>query len=1052
MIPTRESTSFIDILQQQVADRPDKVSYTFLLNGETEDDHLTYQQLDQQAQMIAAHLQAIDAVGERVLLPYPSGLDFVAAFIGCLYAGAIAVPTFLPYFNRPDQRFLNILNDAAPKVLLTDSPTLAQIHKNADKLPGSDTLHLLATDTLEPQVAAAWQRPDITQDSLAFLQYTSGSTSTPKGVMVSHGNLISNATAIQEKFEDIEDKTGVIWLPMYHDLGLLGGVLQPAFLGASVILMSPIDFMQKPSRWLTAISNYQATTSGAPNFAYDICVDYTTPEDREDLDLSSWTLAFAGAEPVRAGTLARFAETFEPYGFRREAFYPSYGLAEATLILSGGERTTETTILSLETNALEKNMVIAARSDDERAFKAVSCGTVVNSHEIKIVHPEKRQLCRTYEIGEIWIAGPNVTQGYWNKPEETETAFKATLVNGEGPFLRTGDLGFIKKDELFIAGRLKDVIIIHGRNHYPQDLELTVEQSHRFVRATCSAAFAVDTDQGEQLVITCEVDGSHRAEFEPNEVITAIRKAVSDHHQVDVYAVALLKLGTIPKTSSGKIQRRECRSQFLSQVLSTVAVWDSAKTSEAADALKDKGLEAARAMGVDGLARELQEKIGDFLRIPPDEIDVTQPIYDLGLGSLGALAIQTHLEKQYNVHLQVEVFFREVSTKQLIKEILDGTVFELDSTSDQPSDEAVDEQLNRTKLDAASDLPNIKNKFPEFSLFFFASEEADYQKDKYRLVIEAAKFGDSHDFSAVWLPERHFHAFGGLYPNPVVLAAALAQETENIRLRSGSVVLPLHHPIRVTEDWAVVDNLSNGRVDLAFAVGWNVNDFILAPENFEQREEITYQGIETIQRLWRGEAVAFPNGVGEMADVRAYPMPQQSDLGVWLTCADSEDRYAYAGAKGYNVLAALLFHPLESLAKKIAIYREARAKHGYDPNAGQVTLMLHTFVGSDMDQVRQVVEKPLIDYLASSKDLWHNNIETGFDLTEQSEQQILQFAMERYIQSSSLIGTPDRCATMIANVQAVGVDEIACLIDFGIDRNRVLNSLQTLQALRASSS
>jgi natural product biosynthesis luciferase-like monooxygenase protein len=336
----------------------------------------------------------------------------------------------------------------------------------------------------------------------------------------------------------------------------------------------------------------------------------------------------------------------------------------------------------------------------------------------------------------------------------------------------------------------------------------------------------------------------------------------------------------------------------------------------------------------------------------------------------------------------------------------------------------------------------------EFSLFYFSSNEAEFDKDKYRLLIEGAKFADTHDFTAVWLPERHFHPFGGLYPNPSVLASALAMVTERVRLRAGSVVLPMHHPVRVVEEWAVVDNLSDGRVDLSLAAGWNPNDFVLAPGNFENRYDLLFSGLDTIRRLWGGGTAELPGGQGQPVPVRVYPQPRQPDLATWITCSGGRRRFVQAGEHGANVLTALLFQGVEELGGKIAAYREARAQAGLDPATGHVTLMLHTFMGEDLDDVRRTVQAPFIEYLESSMDLWWKGSSRPDDLQPGEREKLLVRAFERYFKTSALFGTQETCAGFVSSLQEAGVDEIACLIDFGVDLDTTLGGLHELDALR----
>lgn len=564
--------TFVEILRKRALHQSEEIVYTFLSDGETASDCLTYQALDKRAQAIAATLQSYQTTGERALLLYPPGLEFVAAFFGCLYAGVVAVPVYPPRRNQKNTRLEAIIGDAGATIVLTTASLLTSIQK---ALPLVNR-HCIATDDLPNDVASAWQEPTINSESLAFLQYTSGSTGMPKGVMVSHGNLIHNSTLIYQLFGHNPQSRGVIWLPLYHDMGLIGGVLQPLYGGFPVTLMSPISFLKKPLRWLQAISRYQATTSGGPDFAYDLACRRISPEQRASLDLSSWEVAFSGAEPIRAQTLERFANYFSPCGFRREAFYPCYGMAETTLIVSGGLKTEPPIVCPIKAGELEKKRVVSATEEEKNIRSIVGCGRSWLNQKIVIVDPESLTLCEPCQVGEIWVSSDSVAQGYWKQPEQTKQTFHGYLRDrDEGPFLRTGDLGFLQDGELFITGRIKDLMIIQGRNHYPQDIEITVEESHPSLRPNSGAAFTIEFAEQEKLVIAHEVERSYLRKLNSNEVIGAIRRAVAEEHDLQVYAVLLLKIGGIPKTSSGKIQRRACREKFLDGSLDIVADWSA---------------------------------------------------------------------------------------------------------------------------------------------------------------------------------------------------------------------------------------------------------------------------------------------------------------------------------------------------------------------------------------------------------------------------------------------------------------------------------------------
>ncbi|MEM6404470.1 MAG: fatty acyl-AMP ligase, partial [Cyanobacteria bacterium P01_D01_bin.116] len=521
----------------------------FLQNGETESESLTYGQLDRQARLIAAYL--LPWRGERALLLYPSGLEFIKAFFGCLFAGVVAVPVYPPRRNHKLSRLLSIANDAQAKIALTTTSILADIEKRWEEEAELAQLKLIATDTIErnPQ---EFVPKSVTPESLAFLQYTSGSTGTPKGVMVTHGNIIHNQQMIQTAFGHSSKTIFVGWLPLFHDMGLIGNVLQPMYLGIPCILMPPVAFLQKPICWLKAISKYRATTSGGPNFAYDLCVSKICQKSLSNLDLSSWDLAFNGAEPLQAKTLEKFTKKFSVCGFNDSAFYPCYGMAETTLFITGINKNQSPVIQGVKASNLEENLVVGTEIDSLESRILVGCGHPYMDTNVIIVNPNSLTRCSQEQVGEIWVSSPSVAAGYWNHSEATKETFQAYIKDSrEGPFLRTGDLGFLKNGELVVTGRLKDLIIIRGRNYYPQDIELTIENSHPSLRSTCSAAFTVEIEGEECLVIACEVERTHRRKLNIDEVVKEIKIAVSIEHQLEVYGVLLLKTGSIPKTSSG---------------------------------------------------------------------------------------------------------------------------------------------------------------------------------------------------------------------------------------------------------------------------------------------------------------------------------------------------------------------------------------------------------------------------------------------------------------------------------------------------------------------
>jgi acyl-CoA synthetase (AMP-forming)/AMP-acid ligase II len=569
--PKNKYSSLVEMLRYQAVHRPNKIVFRFLHNGEKEVEKVTYQELDRKVRAIANKLRKTINRGERILLLYPPGLEFISAFFGCLYADAIAVPVYPPRPNRPATRLLAIKSDSQATLALTTKSMLSKLEIQLANYPELATLPLMATDDISIDLASDWQESEATMKSLAFLQYTSGSTGMPKGVMVSHGNLLHNSEYIKQGFELTQESVSVSWLPSFHDMGLIDGIIQPLYTGFTGILMGPEFFIQSPWRWLQAITDYKATHCGGPNFAYDFCVQKIMPQQMDSLDLSSWQSAYNGSEPVRRETLDLFATKFAPCGFRSNFFYPCYGMAEATLMISGGRVKDKPIYCTVSAEGLEQKLVIETPEDDKDVRHLVGCGRTWVDTKILIADPESLEQCTPGQVGEIWVSSESVAQGYWNQPALSEKTFHAYLADtDEGPFLRTGDLGFLRDGELFVTGRIKDMIIIRGRNYYPQDIELTVEASHPSLRANCCAAFAVEKDGTERLVVVVEVERTYLRQLNVKDVVADVCEAIIQHHELQVYATVLIRTGSIPKTSSGKIQRRACKEKFLDQTLDFV--------------------------------------------------------------------------------------------------------------------------------------------------------------------------------------------------------------------------------------------------------------------------------------------------------------------------------------------------------------------------------------------------------------------------------------------------------------------------------------------------
>lgn len=570
---THLPTSLVDIVRYRAKEQPNRLSYRYLADGEYDEVVMTYDKLDRRARSIAALLQSAANAGDRALLIFPPGLDFIAAFFGCLYAKILPVPVYPPHPARLENNLsiiLRIAADARPTVALLTSSLDDVIKSRKEIADEFGTIKLLAIDNDDINDGAGeWQQPVIKKSDLAFLQYTSGSTSAPRGVMISHGNLLHNLDLIEKCFGVSGESHAVSWLPPYHDMGLIGGILQPLYSGFPVTLIPHMIFLQRPFRWLQTISRYHATISGGPNFAYDLCIKKIKPEQKELLDLSSWEIAFNGAEPVYHKTLDQFADYFASRGFSRKAFSPCYGLAESTLLVTGTHKNSAPLVQHLMNSELAQNQVLITTENREGTRTLVSCGQNISDQDIRIVNLETHTDCNEDEVGEIWVSGSSVAWGYWNKPSETELTFDASLTDSkDDSFLRTGDLGFLHEGELYITGRIKNLIISEGKNHYPHDIERTIEASHPAIRQTGCAVFSSYQSGVENIVVIVEIE--YKFIVKSEEVIKTIREAVSMHHGLHVSDIVLTNPGGIPKTTSGKIKHYLCKEYYLAETFNEI--------------------------------------------------------------------------------------------------------------------------------------------------------------------------------------------------------------------------------------------------------------------------------------------------------------------------------------------------------------------------------------------------------------------------------------------------------------------------------------------------
>jgi natural product biosynthesis luciferase-like monooxygenase protein len=1721
------SLTLLDLLESRVQKEPLKTAYSFCSETSGRQENLTLQALAMKARAIAGSLQRRARSGERVLIVSNPGLDFITTFFGCLYGGFIAVPVAPPARKAIDYRIQRIAADAGASMVA------GALERQMETLSSTlgHQVQLIGTDEIKDSKSEGWRAPDIAPASIAFLQYTSGSTGTPKGVMVSHANLLSNAAHMQHSFGINRHDRSVLWLPLFHDMGLIAGVIQTIFSEYHTLFIAPSAFMNRPLTWLELISQQKATISGGPNFAYEICIEAALRGECPLVDLSSWRVAFNGSEMVRPETLRRFAEVFGRYGFCSAAFRPCYGLAEATLLVSQND--SSELVLDVDKELLSQGRVQSAIDGNGRRQPLACVGHPKCDLHVAIVDPETMESRKENQIGEIWLSGPTITLGYWNRSDETRQSFQAELKNAlagkiVGPYLRTGDLGFVVNNELYITGRLKDLIIIRGRNYYPQDIEATVESSHPALRRGSGAAFSIELAGEERLVIVQEVT-RHGLKTDSSQAINIIRESIATEHELTPHSVVLVRPGTIPKTTSGKIQRQACRRLYLEGNLDVIA----SSNSEISTTLPV--FPASPGNGT--LRASLQQTLGRLIGCDAESVDVHRPLNALGLDSMMALKLKMAIEsytsldipvsrllgeesieeifqwisrsanenstlarEQYNAassarlplsagqralwflaqldpeknpltiarlvrvrgrldrqalqqafaaliqrhpslrmrigledgephqefandansgideqdlcdsndellekrfrqdaerpfdldngpvvrlhlysrsesetvllfcahHLAVDLWsltliaqelsllyvgcrtgrqaalpesncsyadyvqwqnsmlagadgerlwkfwserlsdaapslnlqigrsgtpsgetqshrfeLPETLTRQLkeiaarnqvtlhalllasfeallyrhsgqndfllgvlstgrttsrwkdvvgyfvnpvalrprigsglsfeehlkrtrneLLEALDHSdypfpalveklhpnrswrtapllqvmcmlqpasshdndlasfalgcsgssfraadvlfesmesnfdrsqfelvfaagesltttqaVFHFDTgrfeaeaigmlaadyvtllegvTADSrrpidrlplrsieqmkdlvkrqgdetcaeieeicihqaielraarsPNSVAVvyeslelryidlDRQANQlahflrqagvsaesavgvylerspaliiallgilkasaayVPLDPAHPLERIqlvlqhspvrivltseslggrlsqtttariicldrdaeaianlsssplhnltlpdnlayvmftsgstgipkgvmishrnvinffkgmdaaigcgpadtlvavtsvsfdisvlellwtlsrgvrvllvndpltsavahrksristRRKSPRFSLFYFASTDVVADSTRYRLLLEGAKLADQLGFEAVWTPERHFHQFGGLYPNPSVTSAALAIATSRIQVRAGSVVLPLQNPVRVAEEWALVDNLSNGRTGIAFASGWHANDFVFFPEHYQRRKEVMLQGIETVRRLWQGESLEAVGGSGNTIEIRTYPRPIQPELPVWLTSGGSIETFVSAAEIHANVLTHLLGQDVKDVAQRIQTYRNTLERMKQAPETGTVTLMLHAYVDDTEEKVRSMALVPFKRYLESSAGLVATlvrslNLDVNLEkMSDNDRNDLITFAAERYLNTSGLFGTERSCLDMVERLMEIGVDEIACLIDFGIPAEAALQSVQRIHDL-----
>ena len=660
----QQCATYIEVIQKRTLTIPDHVVFRFLSDGVNENESLTYRQIETRSKALGASMQKYGSKGDKVLLLFQPGLSYVASMYACFYSGFVAIPVYPPRRNKGIDRIYTIIEDSGANICLVSQQVHSDIQRNFNDDDLLSQINWIVYEDVMDDNASEFQQTKILPDDIALLQYTSGSTGNPKGVLVTQLNLLYNSENIRLAMGLDRNTVGIHWLPLFHDMGLIGGLLQVAYLGAVNVGMPPTEFLKNPLNWLKAIDKYGGTNGGGPDFTYNYCLQKTTEEDRRGLDLSTLNVLYSGSEPIRKSTYKQFSEKFAISNFREEQFYSCYGMAETTLIVTGGYYKSAPKYLNVDPKALSNNKIEILDEKDESGISLVGCGHTWMETIVEIVDPITKKKLTDNVIGEIWVSGPTVAAGYWNKPEETERIFGATISDsGEGPFLRTGDLGFFNKRELYVTGRIKDLIIIRGVNYYPNDIEFSIQNIIPELRQNGGAAFPVTDKNIEKLVVVQELERTAMRNVDHNVIIDKIREVIASEHELDVHSVVLIKTGSIPITSSGKIQHRQTKYEYLQNDLNVVVSWTKEQGSNHEFKIQDVIVpteENIKEWVVQWIMRNQNFKI--------EEIDPDKNLMTYGIDSLAAVTLETEISKQFGFQWHVSSFILNPTINNLAVE------------------------------------------------------------------------------------------------------------------------------------------------------------------------------------------------------------------------------------------------------------------------------------------------------------------------------------------------------------------------------------------------